>query len=305
MVRYDLAQSFTTKGFHSFWLAYEETGDPRFKEAAEAQARWSAENIHCHTGEMRNVGVITDFVKLYEYTGEEPYLEQAARLWEEFQSQQGDDLLFTQNGKPAVGDHLYIPDDAYGYKNPFVKPYIVQYATNSLPYLLRQRPDDGRLRDTIIALNDWMARVQTPGGGWGYPAATTAGLSWNIEYDHGMMLAHQVEPKREYLDAVERDVRPRVQLLGLHGEVPAGLNPWESLVGINAAKRAEIYHLGSDRDRHKDFTDGQVRFGQSPDSTVYFQVVLREYLKYRTEQSLLESDEILNEIKTLPTTVGH
>jgi hypothetical protein len=185
-----------------------------------------------------------------------------------------------------------------------VKPYIVQYATNALPYLLRHRPDDTRLRDTILALNDWMARVQTPGGGWGYPAPTTAGLSWNIEYDHGMMLACGIEPKEAYLDAVQRDLRPRAQLLELHGEVPAGLNPWESLVGINAAKRAEIYHLATDRDADRDFSDGQVRFGHSPDSTVYFQVVLRDYLRYRPEESLLQSDEILDQIRRLPTTLG-
>lgn len=303
MVRHDLAQSFTTKGFHSFWLAYEETGDPRFREAAEAQARWSAENVRCDTGEMRNVGMIADFVKLHEYTGETHYLDEAVRLWEEFRSKQGDDLLFTQSGRPAVGDHLYIPDDDYGYKHPFVKPYIVQYATNALPYLLRHRPDDKRLRDTILALNHWMARVQSPGGGWGYPAPTTAGLSWSIEYDHGMMLACGIEPREAYLEAVQRDLRPRAQLMELHGEIPSGLNPWESLVGINAAKRAEIYHLATDRDAYKDFTGGQVRFGHSPDSTVYFQVVLRDYLKYRSEESLLQSDDVLDQIKRLPTTL--
>ena len=303
MVRFDYALGFVTKGFHSFWLAYEETGDPRFREAAEAQARYSAANVHCDRGEMRNVGVITDFVKLYEYTSDQFHLDHAVRLWEQFQSRQGDDLLFTQGGKPAVGNHLYIPDDAYGYKHPFVKPYIVQYATNSLQYLLRHRPDDGRLRDTILALNDWMARVQSPGGGWGYPGPTTAGLGWNREYDHGMTLACGIESKRAYLDAVQRDLRPTIQLLGLHGEVPSGLNPWETKAGINAAKRAEMYHLATDRDRMKDFTDGQVKFGQSPDSTVYFQAVLRDYLKHRDEASLLASDEILEQIKALPTTL--
>lgn len=303
MVRYDYVQGFVTKGFHSFWLAYEETGDPRFREAAEAQARWAAANIYCHKGEMRNVGAITDFVKLYEYTGRQLYLDSAVRLWEEFKSQQGDDLLFTQNGKPAVGDHLYIPNDQYGYKHPFVKPYIVQYATNALPGLLKHRPEDRRLRDTILALNNWMARVQTPGGGYGYPAPSTAGVGWPTEYDNGLMLAYGIELKEEYLVAVARDLRAVIQLLEIHGEIPSGINPWESIAGVNAGQRAKMYHLATDRDRNKDFTGGQVKFGQSPDRTVYFQVILRNYLKYRDEASLFESDKVLEQIKALPTTL--
>ena len=303
MVRYDYAQGFITKGFHSFWLAYEETGDPRFKEAAEAQAQWGAVNIYCHKGEMRNVGAITDFVKLYEYTGQRLYLDAAVRLWEEFQSKQGDDLLFTQGGKPAVGDHLYIPNDQYGYKHPFVKPNIVQYAINALPRLLKHRPADKRLRDTILALSDWMARVQTPGGGYGYPAPATAGIGWGTEYDNGLMLACGIELKEEYLEATARDLRAIIQLLEIHGEIPSGINPWEPIAGVNAQQRAKMYHLATDRDRNEDFTGGQVKFGQSPDRTVYFQVVLRNYLKYRDEASLFESDKILEQIKALPTTL--
>ena len=303
MVRFDYALDYVIKGFHNFWLAYEESGDPRFREAAVEQARWAAANVHCDRGEMRNVGVIVDFVKLYEYTGDKSYLDDAVRLWEEFQTRQGPDLLFTQSGKPAVGDDLYIHDDAFGYRHPFVKPYIVQYATNALPHLLRHRPDDRRLRDTIVALNDWMARVQSPGGGWGYPAPASARLFWRVEYDHGLMLACQVEPKDSYLDAVARDLRPKMLLLRRHGEVAAGLVPWETRAGIGAAEQAKMYKLAGDRDRSRDFSAGQVHFHHSPDSTVYFQEVLRRYLRHRDASTLLETDAILRQIERLPTTL--
>jgi hypothetical protein len=148
-----------------------------------------------------------------------------------------------------------------------------------------------------------MARVQTPGGGYGYPAPSTAGVGWRMEYDNGLMLACGIELKEEYLEAAARDLRAIIQLLEIHGEIPSGINPWESIVGINARQRAEMYHLAADRDRNKDFTDGQVRFGQSPDSTVFFQVVLRNFLKYRDEAYLFESDKILEQIKALPTTL--
>ncbi len=301
MVRYNNAVGFCTKGYCGFWLAYEETGDPRFKQAAEAQARWSAEHVSYDRHEMRNVGMIADYAKLHEYTGERLYLDNALRLWEGFTKRQTPDLLFTQHGKHATGNHLYIFDDLYGYKHPFYKPYMVQYATNALPYLLRIRPADRRLRDTVVACNDWMARVQTAGGGWGYPGPSTGGLGWLLEYCHGMMLAHEIEPKDAYLDAVQRCLRCIVALFERDGVVPAGITAWEVVAGVKDIRKR--YHLATDRDRNKDYTHGRVRYGSVPDSAVCFQVVLRDYLRHRDESSLFARDEVLSKILKLPTTL--
>ncbi|MGI5818852.1 MAG: hypothetical protein ACOX9R_12230 [Armatimonadota bacterium] len=300
----DVTPGWLTKGFASFWLAYEETGDPRFREAAEAQARFGADNITCLQNEMRSVGAIADYAKLYEYTGDQSHLQQAIRLWEEFQQGQMDNLLFTQHGRAeSPGDDLYIHEDSFGYRNPFVKPYMVQYATNSLPYLLKHTPDDQHLRDTILALNDWMATHRQPGGGWGYPHYLTAGMSWNNEYCRGIMHGAGIEPKQIYLDAIRENLAPVVQLYGRYGELPRGLNPWEFAAGINAQQRAELYELASDRDVMRDYDEGAVNFGQSPDNAVYFTVLLRDYLQHASEESLLESHEILEKIKQLPTTL--
>lgn len=302
MVRFDYAQCYVTKGYHNFWLAYEETADPRFKEAAEAQARWSAENVHADRGEMRNVGMITDYAKLYGYTGERFYLEQAQRLWREFQTKQMPDLMFTQGGKPAKGNELYIFDDAYGYKHPFYKAYITQYASNSLPNLLEWCPGDARLRATILAANDWMARVQTEGGGWGYPGPTSAGMNWSIEYCHGLALACALEPKPAYLDAIQRTLRTIVGLYKQWGEVSSGLAPWEPRLGITIT--SDTYRLGTDRDRSKDYTHGAVKFDASPDGTVYFPSLLRDYLRHRSEDSLFTTDPTLDAIRRLPAVDG-
>ncbi|MFP4248909.1 MAG: hypothetical protein ACLFU7_04585 [Armatimonadota bacterium] len=300
----DAVPGWLTKGFASFWLAYEETGDPRFREAAEAQAEFGAENITCLKNEMRSVGAVADYAKLYEYTGDEFHLQQAVRLWEEFQQGQMENLLFTQHGKPeSPGDELYIGNDAFGYKHPFVKPYMVQYATNSLPYLLKLTPDDRHLRDTILALNDWMATHRQPGGGWGYPHYLTARMGWNNEYSRGMMLAAKIEPKQIYLDAIRENLAPVVQLYDRYGELPRGINPWEYAAGINSHERQERYELASDRDVMRDYEEGAVYFGQSPDNCVYFSVLLRDYLEHAPEHSLLESWEILDRIKQLPTTI--
>jgi len=300
MVRYDYAQGFVTKGYHSFWLAYEETGDPRFKCAAEAQAKWSGKHVRADRGEMRNIGMVGGFAKMHAYTGDSRYLDQAQRIWREFQSKQMPDLMFTQSGRPATGSHLYIFNDKLGYRTPFYKAYITQYATNALPHLLKFTPRDTRLRNTILACNEWMAKAQA-GGGWGYPGPTSAGVGWSIEYCHGLMLAHAVEPRPALLDAVQRTLRAIVALFRDHGVVPTGVNKWESEAGIRITP--ETYRLGSDRDRERDFTQGRVRFGTSPDNTVYFQVLLRDFLEHRGEEALLATGPFIEQLRKLPTTM--
>ena len=300
--RHNNAVTFCTKGFHCFWLAYEETGDPRFKFAAEQQARWSAGHVHATVNYMRCIGQVTDFVKLYEYTGDKSYLDQAVRLWTEFQACQNADLLFNEAGVPSTGNDLYIADDQSGYKHPFVKAYIVQYATNSLPYLLAYRPHDKRLRDTILALNDWMVKVQTAGGGWSYPGPTSAGFQWNFEYCHGLMLAYEMEPKPAYLDAVQRDLRAVTAVFQRYGSIAAGVKAWEFFTGRPAAEIEGMYHLGSDRDRNRDFSQGRISFSMSLDSCVYLQVLLRDYLRHRPPSSLFTGDKILDRILGLLTT---
>jgi len=285
MERFNSAIGFCTKGFHNFWLTYEQTGDPRFKEAAEAQAKWSAEYVHVNRGQMRNVGVITDFTKLFEYTGNHFYLDQALRLWEEFKSKQCPDLLFTQGGRPATGNDLFIRDDEHGYRHPFYKAYMVQYANNSLPYLLKHRPDDQRLRDTIWACNNWMTRVQTPGGGWAYPAPTSPGLNWRTEHSHGLLLAHKIAPNDAYLDAIQHSQRSIITLYEKYGSLPFLIISWESVQ--NQEDLLGKYKLGTDRNYLKDFTHGKLKFLSRPDMVVYLQVVLRDYLCFRKEESLL------------------
>lgn len=301
--RFDNTPIYVHKGWSNFWLMYEETGDPRYRHAAEVAAEWSQKYQHAGLNYTRTIGVVADAVKMYEYTGDGKHLDNAIRLWRTFQPTQGADLLFTESGKPAVGNDLYIGSDALGYKTPFVKPYIVQYATNALPYLLRHRADETRLRATILALNDWMARVQQPAGGWGYPHPATAGLRWNLEYVHGLLLAHEIAPKADYLDAAVRNLRPIVQLCGRHGWPASGISPWEERAKIGVQERQQRYRLATDRDPSRDYEEGRVTFGQSPDNAVYLQVVLRDYLAHRDEASLFEKDDLLKKIHRLPTTL--
>ncbi len=138
--RFATAPIYVHKGWSNFYLMYEETGDPRYRHAAEAAADWSIANQHAGRSYTRVIGAVSDAVKMHEYTGDDKHLANAVRIWETFQPTQGEDLLFTESGRPAIGNDLYLGIDALGYKNPFVKPYIVQYATNSLRSVRNELP---------------------------------------------------------------------------------------------------------------------------------------------------------------------
>jgi len=124
-----------------------------------------------------------------------------------------------------------------------------------------------------------------------------------MEYAHGIMLAYKIEPKEAYLDAVAKNLRPVVQLCELHGWPARGINPWEYAAKINLHQRQERYHLAADRDPTRDYEEGRIAFGQSPDNASCFQVTLRDYLLYRDEASLFEVDELMEKIRRLPTTL--
>lgn len=114
-----------------------------------------------------------------------------------------------------------------------MKPYIVQYATNALPYLLR----------------------------------------------------------------------PIVQLCQRHGWLASGVIPWEEAAKIDSQQRQQRYRLATDRDALRDYEEGRITFGQSPDNVVYFQTVLRDYLAHADETSLFETDDLLKKIGRLPASL--
>ena len=108
MWRGDKSITFCTKGYDSFLLAYEQTGDPRMREALEAQLAYAAEYVHTNDGECRNIGDVLDFVRLLELTGEKRHLDQATRLFRELRPALSPDYLFDQGGKSiAAGGSIH------------------------------------------------------------------------------------------------------------------------------------------------------------------------------------------------------
>lgn len=295
MWRSNSAVDFCTKGYDAFSLAYEQTGDPLMLEALTAQVTYAAEHLHADRapGEARNVGDVRDFVRLYEYTGEQRYLDEALRLFRELRTRLSPGDLFSQGGMPIEPDPPFIDDDDTGYKHPFAKPYIIGYALAGLPELARHCPDEPKLRDVVQAVADFLAESQDPLGGWRYPHPRSSYLILSQGIEHAWQIVQAdrfLGPQEKHLDAIERVLRQRVWGWKRTGQTFEGLDGWEITTG-KVKSRAELYQLyprPADRDPSRDYTEGRPSFGSSPpEGLVYFPEVLAFYLKHRSPERLL------------------
>jgi hypothetical protein len=285
--------SFCTKGYDAFFLAHEETGDPRMLAALEARVRYAARHVHADRGECRNIGDVRDFVRLHQFTGDSNYLAEAVRLFRQLRTKLSPGDLFSQGGQPLVANPPFIDDDEQGYRHPFAKPYIAGYALAGLPELARLAPRESKLRAVIQAVADFLAESQDPLGGWRYPHPRSSYVILSQGLEHAWQLTQAAKvlgPQQNSLAAIERVLRQRFWGWQQTGQVFAGLTGWEIATGKVKA-RAELYSLyqrPEDRDFTRDYREGQAEFGSSaPEGLVYFPEVLRFYLRHRPAARLL------------------
>ena len=285
--------NFCTKGYDSFFLAYEETGDPRLREALEAQVRYASQHLHADRGECRNIGDARDSMRLYQFTGQTNYLAEALRLFRELRAKLSTGDLFDQGGKPLTADPPFIEEDSAGLRCGYAKPYIIGYALVGLPELGRFVPDEPKLRDVIQAVADFLAESQDPVGGWRYPHPRSSYVIMSQGMEHAWQLAQAdkfLGAQERHLEAIERVLRQRILGWRKTGQVFGGLTGWEIATG-KAKERAELYQLypkPADRDFRRDYTEGRAEFGSSPpEGLVYFPEVLAFYLRHRSAQRLL------------------
>lgn len=288
--------NFCTKGFDSFFYAYEETGDPRFLTALHSQLAYVKEYVHVDRGECRNIGDVADFVDIYKGTGVPEFRDEALRLYRELRNKIGDDNLFSQGGQPIVKDGPFIDDDAHGYEAPFAKPYIIGYALAGLPDLLEIAPDEPRLRDVVRAVADFLAESLDPAGGWRYPHPRSSGtiISQGMEHAAQLTNAARVLEKRgedisNLLNAIETVLQARVLGFQRSGQILAGLSGWEQAAGVLQDGKTiyDLYKRPEDRDRTRDYTEGAISLGGAPpDGLVYLDEVLAFYLAHRPAERL-------------------
>ncbi len=294
MWRGDESTTFCTKGYDSFLLAYEQTGDPRMKSALEAQLAYATEHVHCDDGECRNIGDVSDFVRLYEYTGEQRFLDQALRLFRQLRTRLSDDALFDQGGRPIAPQPGFIDDDEMGKEFSFAKPYIVGYALAGCPRLAHYAPHEPRLKEMVSAVADFLAASQDPFGGWRYPHPQSSRIIVSQGLEHAWQLVQTSEllgPREDYLEAIERTLRQRLWIWKATGKVASNLHGWEISSG-RIEQPQEIYAMykfPADRDASRDYREGRLALGSSsPEGLVYFSDVLRFYLRHRPAARLLD-----------------
>ena len=294
---------FCTKGYDSFFYAYEETGDPRMLTALRHQVAYAKSYIHTNTGECRNIGDVVDFMRLYRFTGVPNYREEALRLFRELREKLSTGDLFDQGGKPIAEDVTFIDDDAGGLKAGYAKPYIIGYALAGLPDLSKDFPDEPKLRDVVRAVGDFLASAQDPVGGWRYPHPKSSGVIISQGIEHAMQLVRAAdaleargEDISEILNAIERTLQGRIEGYRISGQILAGLTGWErSTNAIPEGKTIyDLYTKPGDRDPSRDYTEGAVSVGGSPpDGLVHFGEVLSFYLRHRPAERLFHRNGAL------------
>ena len=304
--RTNWSSHFCTKGYDSFFYAYEETGDPRMLTALDAQVNYAKEFIHTNTGECRNIGDAIDFMRLYRFTGVPMYRDEALRLFRELREKLSTGDLFSQGGQPIAEDGPFIDDDQHGYEAPFAKPYIIGYALAGLPELLEEFPDEPKLRDVVRAVADFMADSQDPVGGWRYPHPRSSGviISQGIEHAAQLVRAARVLEDRgedigELLNAIERVLQGRVEGFRTTGAILAGLSGWERTTGAIPEGKTiyDLYQKPGDRDPSRDYAEGAVAVGGAPpDGLVYWGEVLQFYLKHRPAERLFNRNDALGKV---------
>jgi len=296
MWRSNRAVSFCTKGYDSYFYAYEETGDPRMATALRWQTEFAKIGVQADRGECRNIGDVQDFVRLHRFTGKEEYRNEGLRLFRELRTCLSEGNLFSQGGKPIVIDLPFIDDDSFGYQHPFAKPYILGYALAGLPALAEYYSDEPKLREVIHAVADFMVESQDPLGGWRYPHPCSSRMIVSQGIEHAAQLVNaasylenQGESISKLLDAIERVLQARILVWKKTGKIFGGLRGWEATTGLIGDKKTiyDLYKKPGDRNRDRDYTEGSISLGgSSPEGVVYFSKVLNFYLAHRPAERL-------------------
>ncbi|MGB9625502.1 MAG: alpha/beta hydrolase family protein, partial [Phycisphaerae bacterium] len=316
MWRSNTAVTFCTKGYDSFFYAYEETGDPRMATCLRWQIEYAKHAVHVDRGECRNIGDVLDFLRLYRFTGRGEYLDEALRLFRELRTRLSTGDLFDQGGKPIANDPPFIEDDAAGLKIGYAKPYIIGYALQGLPDLLGYAPDEPKLHDVVRAVAGFLAGSQDPVGGWRYPHPLSATVAVAQGMEHANQLvnaARALEARGEsietLLDAIERVLQSRILVWQKSGTFFSGLGGWEQAAGLLTGGRrlGDLYRRPGDRPRERDYTEGAVSTGSAPpEGIVYFSHVLNFYLAHRPAERLFHANpqlqNVLNRVPAEATT---
>lgn len=224
MGAWDAISSFIQKGIMMVAYAYEETGDPRYKEAAlsfadrivgQLKTRWFVAGTNVAPtaigadANIRPAYMGRDLVLMYRWTGDQRYLDAARSIFHGLAALRtsGYGLLREGYSDPyspferlVTGTDLGVTED----NSDHLKPYILEYLIEGAQYVYEDTRDPVA-RETMITLSDFMLGAMQDGGFWNYAQRHAAeGNSighMTIEIANGLLKTYALTGEKRYRDA--------------------------------------------------------------------------------------------------------
>lgn len=226
-------------------LAYDQTGDPRFRESAIAcvdRVAQRMEQTYFMSGysldrgwslgaDVRGGYFAKDLIDFYRYTGEGRYLETARNilrgigklrlgegLWkEEYSDPYGPTALM------ITGEDVGILHDTKNFENPFHLTQILLGAQ-----AVYSQTENEQARKIVSDISDWLVASQSDAGLWNFPQAGSpagqfSGLS--LQISKALLNSYILLGEPDYFQAAESSMRLVTQLLEKFGSFPEGIPP--------------------------------------------------------------------------------
>jgi len=228
-------------------VAYEETGDPRYIEAAAicldrvVKQLEHASFLHTYSLEkgwlpganVRSASVCRDLVALYRYAGGERYLDAARRILRGLSRlRAGEELWKEVYPDPCslvemaiTGEDVGVLEDTANFESPFALQQALLGAQ-----AVFQETEDELARKVVVDISDWLVGSQSRADLWNFPQAgsPTGSISrLGLFVPRALLRSYVLLGEPDYFQAAERALRLVVQLFEKYGAFPEGLPPEE------------------------------------------------------------------------------
>lgn len=228
-------------------VAYEETGDLRYREAATAcldrvvKQLEHASFLHTYSLEqgwrpganVRSAGICQDLVALYRYTGSERYLDAARRILRGLSRlRAGEELWKEVYPDPCsliemaiTGEDVGVLEDTANFESPFALQQVLLGAQ-----AVFQETEDELARKIVVDISDWLVESQSRADLWNFPQAGSPAGSISrlgLFVSRALLRSYVLLGEPDYFQAAERTLRLVVQLFEKSGAFPEGLPPEE------------------------------------------------------------------------------
>jgi hypothetical protein len=226
-------------------MAYEETGDPRYREAAmdcldravkqlertSFLRSYSLTEGWLRPANIRAGRICADLVALYRYAGDPRYLDTAVRVLRGLSRLRvGEELWKEVYGDPfspfeiaITGEDVGVLHDTANSESPFALHQVLLGAQ-----AVFQETEDEQVRKIVVDISDWLVESQTEAGLWnfpqtGSPAGSISRLALLIS--RALLKSYVLTGEPAYFQAAEDALRLIVQLFQKYAAFPEAQAP--------------------------------------------------------------------------------